>query len=158
MTRTGEGENESKGFRWRLPPAVACSVPIRGTEYISRCGPCGSQRQTAQSSRESSVLQKQIGFLHGFPWLTWVICWIRLGTLSRSSIVDWVRPDPEFQARNQDRKHFHGCIGSQLLYCLHTAWLNKPVASKAGWLSSSMFYARFLESRTLVSAARRRKF
>ena len=34
---------------------------------------------------------------------------------------------------------FDACIGSQLLYCLHTAWLNKAFLRKLDGLSSPMF-------------------
>ena len=73
-----------------------------------------------------------------------------LGTSDQSSIADWARPELIFQAFNRVWKHaritarckvrfFDACIGSQLLYCLHTAWLNKAFLRKLDGLSSPMF-------------------
>ena len=57
-----------------------------------------------------------------------------LGTLDQSSIADWARPELIFRLSTEfgsmlallrKIRIFDACIGSQLLYCLHTAWLNK---------------------------------
>ena len=57
-----------------------------------------------------------------------------------SSIADWVlqgwpsKHSPEYGStlalRNHKVRIFEACSGSQLLYCLHTAWLNKAALRK----------------------------